>query len=122
MADDPSYTRNPRDDPVGNPSGGLPWTDMNHSHGAAVCVDYVTLDGYTDLARNYSEVLMKIDVERGDLDVLAGGLRFLRVIRPVILAELWRPKEPMRILRSLDYEARRLFGIYYLFTPREATP
>jgi FkbM family methyltransferase len=81
-------------------------------------VDCITVDSFIALVkgRKPPSVLVKIDVESGDMDVLQGSLEFLATIHPALIIEVVHAPEIEGILKRFGYKPVRLFDNYWLFT------
>jgi FkbM family methyltransferase len=87
-------------------------------------VDCITLDSLKSLVKEKKplSVIVKIDVENGDIEVLQGGLELLAAIHPVLIIEVVHAHEIEAILKRFGYKSRQLFGSYWLFTEDDSEP
>ena len=66
-------------------------------------------------------VVVKIDVEGSELDVIKGGIQFLKIIKPILIIEASKPNELESILKHLGYTSSNLFGGYFIFQSKNAS-
>ena len=81
-------------------------------------VDCITLDSLIPLVegRKPSSVLVKIDVEDGDIEVLQGAFKFLATVHPSLIIEVTNTSKIKEILERFQYKPRQLLSSYWLFT------
>lgn len=59
-------------------------------------------------------IVIKVDVEGGELDVIKGGISFLNYLSPILIVETWNPDELKRVLEKLGYVCNQLLAPYYI--------
>lgn len=102
-------------------SSELGWASTKGS-GFYVCVDTVTIDAIVDtLSSEDTALIIKVDVEGGELEVLIGGWKTLNVRRPVILCEVQQHnvERTRTLLQDVSYAMIRLEGLNYVLVPHE---
>ena len=67
----------------------------------------------------HSRVFIKIDVEGGEIDVIRGGLSFVKRYHPILIIESWKLPPLQEALEEIGYNCSRLFRTYYYFSPVE---
>jgi FkbM family methyltransferase len=70
----------------------------------------------------HSNIFLKIDVEGSELDVIRGGLSFIKTYHPTIIVESWNHTLLQQTLAEAGYDCIRLFAFYYRCVPAEETP
>ena len=80
----------------------------------------IALDSLTEVVKRLKEnmkysVLVKIDVEGGEIDVVEGGRMFFAQFHPTLIIESLKPRKLRKILERLGFCGYRLFESYYLF-------
>jgi len=63
-------------------------------------------------------MVIKVDVEGGELDIIKGGLSFLNHFSPILIVETLTLDELKRVLEKLGYVYNQLFAPYYIFHKR----
>lgn len=66
-----------------------------------------------------SKVFVKVDVEGGEIDVVQGGLSFIKRYHPTLIIEVWDLPRLQEVFEELKYRCSHIFGAYYRFTPVE---
>jgi FkbM family methyltransferase len=91
----------------------------DESESSSYKIDCVTLDSFIPLlkGRESQSVVVKIDVEGGEMEVLRGTSQFIRSVHPTLVMEVDDVSEVERTLKSIGYKSSQLFGSYWVFTP-----
>ena len=76
--------------------------------GEVIIARTVALDDYTQDVRG--KIFLKVDVEGSELDVLRGGTRFLRMLKPIIFMEV-SIRAPDAVSGNTDYRVAELVNI-----------
>ena len=64
--------------------------------------------------KRYRRIVVKIDVEGGEVGVIEGGIRFLKEKKPLIILETNHIEQVMSRLLRLGYRARQIYRTHYL--------
>lgn len=74
--------------------------------GEAITVPTIFLDAFFDIAQG-KRTLIKIDVEGAEIDVVAGGIDFIRRVKPIILMESF-DRMAITQLETMGYTSKAL--------------
>ena len=78
----------------------------------------ISLDSLLDeIGKNtkFHSVIVKIDVEGGELDIIKGGLLFLKNLSPTLIIETENPSELEATLKQFGYTCSKIFKNYFMF-------
>jgi FkbM family methyltransferase len=81
-------------------------------------IESITLDSLLPVLskRQSTSVLIKIDVEGGEVGVLQGALELLKNSHPTLIIEVAHPHEVHETLKPFRYSSTKLFGCYRIFS------
>jgi FkbM family methyltransferase len=72
------------------------------------------LEEVTNKEYKSHSMVIKVDVEGGELDVIKGGISFLNHLSPILIVETWNHDELKRVLGKLGYVCNQLLAPYYI--------
>jgi len=79
------------------------------------------LEKVTNKEYKSHSMVIKVDVEGGELDVIKGGISFLNLLSPILIVETWNPDELKRVLEKLGYVCNQLVAPYYICHKKAAS-
>jgi len=68
---------------------------------------------------SFNSIILKIDVEGGEMEIIRHGLEFFKKLKPVLIVEASKPRELIKTMLSQGYSSEDLGKSYFIFKPND---